>query len=501
MSQYSSIPGAGHSDVGIQRETIWLWLIVIMGALVRLYRLDYQSLWLDEGWQYSIASAQSLRDVLARSLEPSAAHPPLSYLINHLFLQVHDSDFLFRLPSVLFGIGSLPLCYLVARRLASPAAAVWAVVVLALSPLHLWYSQEARMYAQLVFLSLLSTLFLCKALERAHKKWWVLYVLTVTAGMYTHLFMAFSIITHGIWIARHYRDHLLSYGISLAAVGTCFVVPLSHFLWQGYKTFNKPSGGAGFTWGALPYTLFTYAAGFSLGPNIAELHEDRSLSFIVQFLPSILAVGTVFGTLFISGVCRALKYRDTQYLALCLLSLCFPLAGVVIFSLGPRFTFNVRYTVIALPYFCIFIGIALSYAYTRKNLVGMALVLAFFVISSISLYNYFSNAWYAKEDVRSAVRLFQKTAQENEKILSFNEKYTVDRYLSESEKYRHFSLRDSLNVAEYINEFFSIHGISHVYLLLARDWNKVVETEIYNAFSVSDTEEFNGVKMLKIYKR
>src|SRR5215471_5182493 len=214
----------------IQRDTTWLWLIVIMGALVRLYRLDCQSLWLDEGWQYSIASAQSLHDVLARSLDPSTAHPPLSYLIDHFFLQVHDSDFFFRLPSVLFGIGSLPLCYLLARRLASPAAAVWAVVVLALSPLHLWYSQEARMYAQLVFLSLLSTLCLCNALERTHKTWWVLYTLTVTAGMYTHLFMAFSVIAQGVWTARDYRDHLLSYSICVVAVSMCFVVPLSHFL-------------------------------------------------------------------------------------------------------------------------------------------------------------------------------------------------------------------------------------------------------------------------------
>jgi len=388
-----------------------------------------------------------------------------------------------------------------ARRLASPAAAVWAVLVLALSPLHIWYSQEARMYAQLVFLSLLSTLFLCNALERTHKTWWVLYTLTVTAGMYTHLFMAFSVIAQGVWTARYYRDHLFSYSICVAAVSMCFVVPLSHFLWQGYKVFNKPSGGAGFTWGALPYTFFTYAAGFSLGPNIAELHEDRSLSFIVQFLPSILAVGTVFGTLFISGVWQALQYLDTRYLALCLLSLCLPLAGIVIISLGPRFPFNVRYTVIALPYFCIFIGIALSCLCTRKNLVGMALALAVFVISSLSLYNYFSNARYAKEDVRSAVKFFQKNSQKNEKILSYNEKYTVDRYLSESEKYRHFSLKDSSHVTEYISEFFSTHGISHVYLFLARDWNKVVEKEIYNAFLVSDAEEFNGVKMLKIYKR
>src|SRR5262249_59034398 len=115
---------------------------------------------------------------------------------NHFFLQMHDSDFFFRLPSVLFGIGSLPLCYLLARRLASPAAAVWAVLVLALSPLHIWYSQEARMYAQLLFLSLLSTLFLCNALERTQPRWWVLYTVTVTAGLFTHIFFVFRVVAH-----------------------------------------------------------------------------------------------------------------------------------------------------------------------------------------------------------------------------------------------------------------------------------------------------------------
>src|SRR5713226_2559458 len=108
----------------IQRETRWLWLIIIVGALVRLYRLDYQSLWLDEGWQYFIASADSLSGVYERVLRPYPAHPPLSYLISHLFLQMQDSDFFLRLPSVLFGIGSIPLCYLLARRFASPPAAV-----------------------------------------------------------------------------------------------------------------------------------------------------------------------------------------------------------------------------------------------------------------------------------------------------------------------------------------------------------------------------------------
>jgi mannosyltransferase len=483
-----------------RRETTWLWLIVLVGALVRLYHLDFQSLWLDEGWQYSIASAQSLRGVFDRALEPAAAHPPLSYLINHLFLQVQDSDFFLRLPSVLFGIGSLPLCYLLARRFAPPPAAVLAVLVFALSPLHIWYSQEARMYAQLIFLSLLSTIFLLNALEYAHTKWWVWYTLTVTAGMYTHIFMALSIIAQGLWIVLYYREHLLSYSISMAAVSTLFFVPLGPFLLEGFKTFRQPSGGAGFSWGSLPYTFFAYAAGFSLGPNTLELHEDRSLSFIVQFLPSMLAVGTIFGTLFISGILSSYKYVAIKYRTLCLLSFCIPLLGTLIFSLGPRFTFNVRYTVVAFPYFCIFIGIALYCLYSRKKLTFVVSLFAICAILFLSLYNYFSNTWYSKEDIRSAVKLFQEISKD-EIILSCNDGYAVDRYLSGKERSLHFPIQNTLNVVEDIHRLFSVHDIYSAYLVLARDWNKVIEKEIYTAFSVSEKQEFNGVKILKIYQR
>ena len=296
-----------------RRETTWLWLIVIVGALVRLYHLDFQSLWLDEGWQYFMASAPTLRGVFERSLNPIAGHPPLSYFISHLFLQVHDSDFFLRLPSALFGIGTLPLCYLFVRRFTVTPVAVWTVAILALSPLHIWYSQEARLYTQLLFLSLLSTLCLCNAIERTQPRWWVLYIVIVTAGLYTHIFMAFSVLTHGLWTLLHHRRHVLAYSLSIAVVSTLFWVPMGPFLLESYKIYRLPSRVAGFSWGALPYTFFTYGAGFSLGPSIRELHEDRSVQFIVQFLPSILAVGTVFGTLFISGIWSSAKYLDTKY--------------------------------------------------------------------------------------------------------------------------------------------------------------------------------------------
>src|SRR5262249_7296262 len=163
---------------------------------------------------------------------------------------------------------------------------------------------------------------------------------------------------------------------------------------------------------------------------------NRSLSFIVQFLPSILAVGTVFGILFISGIWASYKRPHTKYVSLCLFSLCIPLLGILMFSLGPRFTFNVRYTAVAFPYFCIFIGLALAFFYRRNKFIGLTFVMAVIAISCVSLYNHFFNHRYAKEDIRSAVRFFHEFSSD-EIILSYNESYPIDRYLTEFERYRH----------------------------------------------------------------
>jgi len=119
-------------------------------------------------------------------------------------------------------------------------------------------------------------------------------------------------------------------------------------------------------------------------------------------------------------------------------------------------------------------------------------------ISSLSLYNYFLNPKYAKEDVRSAVKFFQETLKD-EKVFIYNDGHTFYRYLTEKdtalEKYRHLSI----NVVDDIRKFFSTNKISCAYLFLARDWNKVVEKQIDQAFFISKEKEFNGVKVFKIF--
>jgi len=489
----------------VKREDILLWLIVILAVMVRLYRLDFQSLWYDEGLQYVVSTTNSPRGMLGKI---SSFHPPLSFLINHYFLQIGSSDFFLRLPSALFGIGSLPLCYILAKQLTSKRVAVFTIFVLAISPLHIWYSQEGRMYSQLIFLMLLSSVVLLKALQPLKLRWWALYVLVVTAGMYTHVFMALAVIVQVLWVLMYQRRHLLTVSAIVAAVAILFLPWVLLLPWVNWFIHSISAGSigaasswggrAGFSWGALPYTFFVYSAGFSIGPTVAELHADRSLGFILQFLPVVLLVGAIFGTVLATGIFAMYKHFEMKSLVLCLLGLGVPLLAVLAYSLTAKGTFNVRYTLVAFPYFCIFMGTGLDFLSRNSKLAGTVAVLGVLGISFASIHNHFTNPRYAKEDVRSAVK-FWKVISEDEPLISFRGKHTTNRYLDKSDRRRHFPI-GSKSVVSAINRIMSEHSISSAYVLLSRDWNQRREKAIRNAFTIESEKAFPGVKVFRIVR-
>jgi mannosyltransferase len=487
-------------------ETRCLWLILIVGALVRLYRLDSQSLWADEGLQYFIASAEGFDEVFGRLFR--TFHPPLSYLIHHVFLGISDTDFFLRLPSALFGIASMPLVYVLARRLVSQPAAVLTLVVFSVSPFHTWYSQEGRMYAQLLFLSLLSTYCLTQALEKEKAYWWGGYILAVFAGMYTHVFMGLAVSAQCLWVFFYHRRHLSAYCIS-GVIVTVLCLPLI-FQWGGFLLWsaeNTLTGGevpfekrGGFSWFALPYTFFVYGAGFSLGPSVAELHEERSVQYLLQFFPVIILVGITYGVLLVLGIVSLGRQISARILGLCLLGLGMPLATVTILSVLTRFAFNPRYTIVAFPYFCLLVGVALAFLWQKKRWAGIVAVGVILGISTASLKNLFFNPYYAKEDVRSAVALWRMLAKD-EPLIVFSPaggtKDAVMYYLDISERNRMLPM-GSRNLVENIKNVFPTHETVSAYVILVRDWKQVREKTIRNAFVVDDIRSFPGVRILRI---
>ena len=232
---------------------------------------------------------------------------------------------------------------------------------------------------------------------------------------------------------------------------------------------------------------------------MAELHENRSLGFVLQFLPLLLAVGIIVGTLLVIGIRALYQHYGVQCLVFCLLGLVVPLGGVVLFSLMPQGLFNVRYTILAVPYFCVFVGSALAFASRKNKLVGTVAVLAVLTISGASLVNHFSNPRYAKEDIKSAVASWRSIVPQGYLLSAVpgGVKDAINKYLAEPKRGQHIAMGVTNTVSK-THDFFATHNVSSAYILLARDWHQAREKGIRNVFTIVDEQSYPGVKLLKI---
>lgn len=173
----------------IRKQPAYLLPLVIAGlaAGLRLIHLGRHSLWFDEALSYLIATLPA-PDILANKAHSS--HPPLYYLLLHLWQPwLPDTDTALRLLSVLWGLLLVPGIYRLTHTLfGRRRPALFAALLVAISPFHLIYSQELRMYTQLMFLVTAGVWAYWQGRQRGGRRWWVLYALLFLAAVYTHLF-------------------------------------------------------------------------------------------------------------------------------------------------------------------------------------------------------------------------------------------------------------------------------------------------------------------------
>jgi uncharacterized membrane protein len=103
-----------------------------------------------------------------------------------------------RLPAAIFGIVSIPMLYLVGRAASNRFEAILATAILTVSYHHIWFSQNARGYAPMMFFVLLATYLVIQWLVERKKFHFLGYALVAALGSYTHLTMVFVVITHAV---------------------------------------------------------------------------------------------------------------------------------------------------------------------------------------------------------------------------------------------------------------------------------------------------------------
>ena len=127
--------------------------LTLLGAVLRLWELGSQSLWLDEVFTARVAPLD-LAGILS-AIRMDLDTPPLHPFVVHAFLALGDSEFVLRLPSAFASILCVPLVYVVARRMLGWQTGLLAAALMACSPYAVYYAQEARMYGLVLMFSML----------------------------------------------------------------------------------------------------------------------------------------------------------------------------------------------------------------------------------------------------------------------------------------------------------------------------------------------------------
>jgi mannosyltransferase len=168
-------------------------LAIVVGAVLRFWRLGAQSLWFDE-WLTTEAVSGGLGDLFDHVANHEGIPPPYFLFMwgwVHLF---GDSETAFRSVSALAGTATIPVAYAIARELRQRrAVACFAALLVAVNPMLVWYSQDARPYSLLAFLGALSMLTFARAWNRGRGRDYVIWGLAGAGAVAVHYYAGFLV--------------------------------------------------------------------------------------------------------------------------------------------------------------------------------------------------------------------------------------------------------------------------------------------------------------------
>ncbi|MEM9634039.1 MAG: glycosyltransferase family 39 protein, partial [Pseudomonadota bacterium] len=262
--------------------------ILLVAVLLRFHDLDRTSLWYDEAvsWAQSNGSLVDLFSAVAKD-----NYPPLHNIVLWLTMPViGDSETALRIPSAALGVLAVWLTYLIGWMIGGKPTGLLAAALLAVSPFHIWYSTEARMYALLAATGLAFLLSLLKVLERPSASWLTTLALSGTLFLYSHIYAVLAFLAVGFACAffvlidavreRNFsRSNALRACIAMAVGATAF------FPWLVILTNRARSVAETGFWIAYPDATFLKSLAFSVSGSLALFLVLVGLAVFSLFRP------------------------------------------------------------------------------------------------------------------------------------------------------------------------------------------------------------------------
>jgi uncharacterized membrane protein len=419
-----------------RREQLATWALVAAGSALRFWRLGQQSFWHDE--VHSVIMARG-NDSGALSETVFNTHGPLYLTALRCWLQLFgSSETAIRALSALIGVAGLVLFARVARRFLSPAGAFVALTLLAASPFHLGYSQEARGYGLLFALGLVAVETFLAELEQRTWRSFALALLAMLATCLSNLSGFFLLVVAGAFawaIGQPEGYRMRRYALLVVLVA----VLLEPWIVAGAESTGKfnlgdtpqhadvilakgesPPGLA-----SIPYSFYDFTFGRSLGPNVDDLKLYRTAALVPHLwylVPALLLVGWL--------LVRGWRAADPQARRILGAWLVLPIVAMAVLSTINLKAANSRYAFLGFaPYVLLLAGGITSLASSTARALAPAALLGLFAWSD---QQYFTNPYYWKPDARAAGALLTREARASDVVAVYALDFPLRYYVPDS---------------------------------------------------------------------
>lgn len=374
---------------------------------LRLINLN-QSLWLDEAINLNNVRALGFGDlVLKYSL--SDFHPPLYHVILKAnTLLIGSSELAARLPSVILGVLSVYITYLIGKKLYDKKTALIGAVLLATAPLHIYYSQEARMYMLAAFWATLSVYFFISLVKKESLSNWLGFIASTILMLYSDYLVYLLLPTYIIYLILFRknvkRSTIIGFIPSFILIFLALIPWLLIFPKQLHVGLTVASASP--AWANVVGFSDLKNLGLSLVKfTVGRISHDNNLIYAITFLP----IGIFVLFLFAISIFRMSKYRSyLQFWFFTPLLLGFFISFFIPVFVYFRFIF-------ILPAFYLIWASAIN-SVNIKKISNTLLLLALF-INLISTSIYFINSKFHREDWKEATKFVHQMSNDKTIVL------------------------------------------------------------------------------------
>ncbi len=368
----------------MQKEKLYILhftFLILIAFAVRSYRLDFQSIWWDEGHSIEMASAPVAQ---IPTLPGMDVHPPGFFVALHGWMALAGrSEFALRYLSLVFGVLTVALMVAFGRRMGgwrTGFAAGWLAV---LSPFWVQYSQEVRMYAPVTFFAATGMYFLWEIVfgGKNSRRVWTGYVLATVAALYSHYFTLFLLAIENAvwlwWVIAGRKDHPPKKRILMWLGGQLGVLAL--FAPQLFIAARQISGYANPN--LQPPTLRAFIAESWQAYTIGQAFDPARAAPYLWVIATLIVLGVWLN--------RPRFSRFAFHVSLFVIPL-----GLYFIVLQTRPSFEPRYMMLVTP--ALILLMALAFAPKRRTFAVPGLVVL--AIFALGLHGYFTDARFFKDD-------------------------------------------------------------------------------------------------------